>query len=104
MKKKMKTIKIKTYNPMKYVIIALFFSLSLGSFAQKKWTLKECVDHVIENNISVKQVENSLSTNDQEIISAKGQFLPGPGLSFSQNLSLGNVELFEGSFIDRTFH
>jgi len=101
---KMMMINIKTYNPMKYIIIALFFSLSLCGFAQKKWTLKECVDHVIENNISVKQVENSLKTNDQDIVSAKGQFLPGAGLSFSQNLSLGNVELFEGSFIDRTFH
>ena len=41
---------------------------------------------------------------NQDIIAAKGQFLPGAGLSFSQNLNLGNVELFEGSFIDRTFH
>ena len=89
---------------MKHIVIALFLLGTLSSFAQKKWTLKECVDHVIENNISVKQVKNNLLLNDQDIIAAKGQFLPGAGLSFSQNLNLGNVELFEGSFIDRTFH
>ena len=94
----------KTFNPMKHIVIALILLGSLSSFSQKKWTLKECVDHVIENNISVKQVKNNLLLNDQDIIAAKGQFLPGLGLSFSQNLSLGNVELFEGSFIDRTFH
>ena len=89
---------------MKHIAIALFLLGTLSSFAQKKWTLKECVNHVIENNISVKQVKNNLLLNDQDIIAAKGQFLPGAGLSFSQNLNLGNVELFEGSFIDRTFH
>ena len=89
---------------MKHICTVLFLVGTLSSFAQKKWTLKECVDHVIENNISVKQVENNLFINDQDIIAAKGQFLPGAALNLSQNLNLGNVELFEGNFIDRTFH
>ena len=57
---KMKTMNNKTSNSMKHIVIALFLLGTLSSFAQKKWTLKECVDHVIENNISVKQVENNL--------------------------------------------
>tara|TARA_B110000305_G_scaffold78080_1_gene87813 strand:+ start:140 stop:1477 length:1338 start_codon:yes stop_codon:yes gene_type:complete len=94
----------KTPKTMKHICTVLFLVGTLSSFAQKKWTLKECVDHVIENNISVKQVENNLLINDQDIIAAKGQFLPGAALNLSQNLNLGNVELFEGNFIDRTFH
>jgi outer membrane protein len=94
----------KTPKTMKHICTVLFLIGTLSSFAQKKWTLKECVDHVIENNISVKQVENNLLINDQDIIAAKGQFLPGAALNLSQNLNLGNVELFEGNFIDRTFH
>lgn len=89
---------------MKYIYTVLFLMGTLSSFAQKKWTLKECINHVIENNISVKQAQNNLLINDQDITAAKGQFLPGAGLSFSQNLNVGNVELFEGNFIDRTFH
>ncbi len=52
----------------------------------------------------MKQAQNNLLINDQDITATKGQFLPGAGLSFSQNLNVGNVELFEGNFIDRTFH
>ena len=89
---------------MKHICTVLFLMGTLSSFAQKKWTLKECINHVIENNISVKQAQNNLLINDQDIRAAKGQFLPGAGLSFSQNLNVGNVELFEGNFIDRTFH
>jgi len=89
---------------MKYICTVLFLMGTLSSFAQKKWILKECINHVIENNISVKQAQNNLLINDQDIRAAKGQFLPGAGLSFSQNLNVGNVELFEGNFIDRTFH
>ena len=100
----MKTMNNKTPKTMKHICTVLFLIGTLSSFAQKKWTLKECVDHVIENNISVKQVENNLLINDQDIIAAKGQFLPGAALNLSQNLNLGNVELFEGNFIDRTFH
>ena len=48
---------------MKHIAVALFLLGTLSSFAQKKWTLKECVDHVIENNISVKQVKNNLLLN-----------------------------------------
>ena len=33
----------KTSNPMKHIAIALFLLGTLSSFAQKKWTLKECV-------------------------------------------------------------
>jgi len=94
----------KTLKPMKHICTVLFLMGTLSSFAQKKWTLKECINHVIENNISVKQAQNNLLINDQDIRAAKGQFLPGAGLSFSQNLNVGNVELFEGNFIDRTFH
>ena len=89
---------------MKHICTVLFLMGTLSSFAQKKWTLKECINHVIENNISVKQAQNNLLINDQDITAAKGQFLPVAGLNFSQNLNVGNVELFEGNFIDRTFH
>ena len=43
---------------------------------RKKWTLRECVSHALENNISVKQGENTLLLNDQDVKAAKGQFLP----------------------------
>ncbi|MDG1778856.1 MAG: TolC family protein [Flavobacteriaceae bacterium] len=89
---------------MKFSILILCFVVGLNGYAQKKWNLQECVTHALENNISVRQTENSLLTNDQDIIAAKGNFLPALGLNGSQRLNLGNVEVFDGNFVDRTFH
>ena len=103
MKTRMTKIKI-LFNIMRKQIL-LFFVLSIFfSNAQTKWTLEECVIYALENNISIKQTENALLINDQDIISAKGNFMPLFGINASQSLSLGNIQVFDGQFIDRTFH
>ncbi len=89
---------------MKNLLIIFSFAATFSTSAQKKWTLQECVSHALEHNISVQQSENSLLTNDQDIIAAKGNFLPALGANGSQRLNLGNVEVFDGNFVDRTFH
>ena len=89
---------------MKNLLIIFSLAATFSTSAQKKWTLQECVSHALEHNISVQQSENSLLTNDQDIIAAKGNFLPALGANGSQRLNLGNVEVFDGNFVDRTFH
>ena len=91
-------------NNMKNLLILFCFTVMFSTSAQKKWTLQECVSHALEHNISVQQSENSLLTNDQDIIAAKGNFLPALGANGSQRLNLGNVEVFDGNFVDRTFY
>lgn len=74
-------------------------------YAQEKvWTLQECVDYALENNISVLQGQNNLLTNEQDIIANKGAMLPSLDFSGRQGLTLGNQELFPGQFVDRTAH
>ena len=87
-------------NLLRYIYI--LFPLIIT--AQKQWTLKACIDHALENNISVRQSANTLLTNDQDIIAARGNFLPLLGVNGSQRLNLGNVQVFDGQFLDRTFH
>ena len=42
-------------------LVFVLFLVSVASFAQeKKWTLKECINHAIKNNISIKQSELDL--------------------------------------------
>tara|TARA_B100000941_G_scaffold253552_1_gene201271 strand:+ start:559 stop:1839 length:1281 start_codon:yes stop_codon:yes gene_type:complete len=75
------------------------------SFAQEKiWTLEECVDHALDNNITILQAENSLLSSEQDIISAKGNFLPTVSSNISGGASLGNIEVFPGEFRDREFY
>ena len=70
----------------------LFFALlcTIFSFAQqKKWTLEACVSHALENNISVKQSQNTLLSNYQDIIAAKGQYLPSVSASLGSGINIG---------------
>ena len=57
----------------------VFFLLLIGfqlSAQSKKWTLEECVDYAIKNNISIKQSELDLKTSNIDKLEAIGGFLP----------------------------
>ncbi|NJX15244.1 TolC family protein [Tamlana crocina] len=70
--------------------LALLF-VSLFSFSQqKKWTLQECVNHALEHNITIQQSENTLLSNEQDILAAKGQFLPSVSGNMGQRMSIGS--------------
>jgi outer membrane protein len=42
----------------------LFIVFSPGVYAQKAWTLRECVDHALKNNIQIKQSELNMDLAD----------------------------------------
>ena len=86
-------------------IFRIFILLTSLSFAQNNiWTLEECVNHALENNISILQAKNSLLLSEQDIISARGNFLPAVSSNISGGASLGNIEVFPGEFRDREFY
>lgn len=70
---------------MKKIAIPFFFLiLSISLSAQtKQWTLQECVQHALENNISVKQSALDLESTEADKLEAIGNFLP----SFNANLN-----------------
>ena len=80
----------------------LFTSLSLAQ--SNTWNLEQCVNHALENNITILQAKNNLLSSEQDIISAKGNFLPAISSNISGGASLGNIEVFPGEFRDREFY
>ncbi|OGS80740.1 MAG: transporter [Flavobacteria bacterium RIFCSPLOWO2_12_FULL_31_7] len=71
------------------IVFVLFF-VSVASFAQeKKWTLKECINHAIKNNISIKQSELDLQTTAISKKDAIGNFLPSLNASGSHSWNIG---------------
>ncbi|MCX7551678.1 TolC family protein [Xanthomarina sp. F2636L] len=84
-------------------ILSVFISISAFS-QEKKWTLEECVNYALENNITVKKGNNTILSNEYDIKETKGNFLPTVSANASQNLGIGNQELFDGQFVDRTSH
>ena len=93
-----------SHNLFRNLILILSILILADVNAQKKWSLEECITYAIENNISVRQANNALLSNDQDIIAAKGNFLPFFGINGTQRMNLGNVQVFDGEFVDRTFH
>ncbi|GAA3601947.1 TolC family protein [Flavivirga amylovorans] len=62
----------------------------MSSFAQdKKWTLRECVDHALENNISIKQSGLDLELSELSKKGAIGNFLPTLSASGSHSWNIG---------------
>jgi outer membrane protein len=75
---------------MKKLIIFLFIIAGFSAQSQvKKWTLKECVDYAIENNISIKQAELDLDQSELNKNDAVGNFLPNLNARASQSWNNG---------------
>jgi outer membrane protein len=85
----------------------LFFLLLVGfqlSAQEKKWTLEECVDYAIKNNISVKQSELDLKTSDIEKMEAIGGFLPTLSASANYSMNTGaSINPVTNQFQNQTF-
>jgi outer membrane protein len=72
-----------------YTIILFLLITTLAQAQVKKWTLKECVDYAIDNNISIQQsqLDNELIAIDKK--DAIGNFLPSINASGSHNWNIG---------------
>jgi outer membrane protein len=76
---------------MKRIITLVLFSLAFSLHGQnKKWTLIDCVNYALENNISIKKNENSILVDEQNVVEAKSNFLPSVSGSFGQRLNIGS--------------
>jgi len=83
----------------KYIIAAFSVFLTFGSMqAQQKWSLEQCIDYALKNNISLKSSELNTKTQEIKHQMAKNQRLPDLTGSGSQNLSFGQSENNQGFY------
>ncbi|MDR0824652.1 MAG: TolC family protein [Prevotella sp.] len=73
----------------KQIIISSMLCLSLLAQAQKKWTLRECVNYAIENNIDLKQQSLSVKNAEIELSTSKNSRLPDLSAGIGQNFNFG---------------
>lgn len=85
----------------------LFFLLLIGaqlSAQEKKWTLEECVDYAIKNNITIKQSELDLKTSAVEKLEAVGRFLPSFNANANYSMNTGaSINPVTNQFQNQTF-
>ncbi|MEM6719130.1 MAG: TolC family protein [Bacteroidota bacterium] len=71
------------------IIIVLLVGFVATATAQKKWTLKECVDYALENNIAIKQSQLDRQNSELDKSDAIGNFLPTANVQASHSWNIG---------------
>jgi len=64
---------------MKKLIIVCFCSITCMAWGQKAlkvWSLQECMEYAVENNLQIKQQELSLDDAKIDVQNAYGAYLP----------------------------
>ena len=75
----------------KILAIIALIAFSFTGISQKKWNLKQAVEHAIKNNISIKQQALNLESFNEDVVGAKGNFLPNLSGSTGGNLNFGST-------------
>lgn len=70
------TTKIKKRMKNSITIILLLFAVTFSSAQMRKWTLQECVEYAVENNLTVEQFELDLENAKIDKSDAIGNLLP----------------------------
>ena len=75
--------------------------VALGAHAQKKWTLKECIDYAIENNVTLKQVKLKAKSAQEDVKQSRAALLPTVTASSNQGVGYSP---FDESGADKTYY
>lgn len=74
---------------MKKSALILLSLFSVLAFSQKKWSLEECVNYAIENNLQVLQNDLNTKTQDNSLKIAKREYLPSVTGNINNTSSFG---------------
>ena len=74
-------------NMKRNLILCAIALLSLTAGAQKKWTLKDCIDYAMQNNISLKQSRLSKQSATEDRKQSQAALLPSLSASTNQGVA-----------------
>ncbi len=73
----------------------------IPSRAEAPWTLQQCIDYAIDNNISVKNSRLQLDQAELEVTAAKDAFLPSIAASGSEGFNIGRGLTSDNTYANR---
>ena len=77
---------------MKKIVSTIILSavcITAADAQTHEWTLQECTNYAVENNIQVKKSEQTLQSQEIRLNSSQNAYLPDVSASASQNFSFG---------------
>ena len=66
--------------------------------AQQGWTLDQCIDYAIRNNVQIRQSDIAAQSRDVDLNSARSNRLPGVSASASQSWSFGRSLTIDNTY------
>ncbi|MDQ1160116.1 outer membrane protein [Chryseobacterium sp. SORGH_AS 447] len=88
---------------MKRVLTIVLGLTCLAVNAQKKWSLRECMDYATEHNLQVIQNEYSKQVQDLNLKIAKKNYLPSVSANVGNTVSFGQTSFGTGSLRNDRF-
>ncbi|MFN6039423.1 MAG: TolC family protein [Bacteroidota bacterium] len=86
---------------MKYIFLVLMAFGSLG-FQGQTWTIDQCIDYAIKNNISIKQGALNVQTAKNNVLVSKASVLPNLNLGAAHTYNFGKtIDRFTNTFADQ---
>lgn len=83
-------LKITEFNKMnKYLIITLFSFISIVSSGQKTWTLEECINQAIKENLQLEQKKIDAKLKTEELLQSRMDLLPTLNANLGADNSYG---------------
>lgn len=73
----------------KIIIIVLSFTFAIAAQGQKKWTLQECIDYAMDNNLDVKQQRLTVEGSEIDLNTNRNSRLPSLSASAGQSFGFG---------------
>ena len=95
----MKKIKYNTHqiSGWKSILTATLLLFGASSFAQKQWTLQECIDYATKHNISIQQQDIKLKQAEITLNTTKNSRLPNLYGSVGQSFDFGLTQVQESN-------
>ena len=76
---------------LKKVFCISLLSLGVLGFSQKKWTIQECVDYAIKNNLQIQAQAYNKDVQTKNLEMAKRDYLPSVSGTISNNMNFGQT-------------
>lgn len=95
---------MKQKSKLTFLAIGLaFFSVSFKTYAQKQWSLEECITYAIEKNLQVKRTELNLEISAENLKQSRYNVLPSVNANASNTYNFGQtIDPFTNSFATQT--
>jgi outer membrane protein len=95
----------KIMNQIFKILLVLAALLSKRDLVAQRWTLSDCVNQAISNNLDIKSAQLDLGASIARIDQAKSNFYPEAGINVFQSGNFGrSIDRFTNAYIDQFYN